>query len=357
MQKPLSSRRVNNFDFLRFLFAVFVIITHSYALSGLENQQDLLQQITNNQASFSSIGLSGFFVISGYFIFKSFERSNHIYDYLKKRVLRVFPALLVVLLLSLLLVGLIYDGKTPLLLNSSFWTYLPNNLSLYGFQGVISGVFEKNPYHSINGSLWTIRYEFSLYIAIALLFFIKNRSRLMIIVICFITVIMLSIYHVWIDTFAGVKILGMQGLHILNLGSFFVIGSLLAIVGFTKWNSKILVGLLCITILVCFKLGLYNEVKHILFPPFIIGLGFLPVKYISNYSKYGDPSYGIYIYAFPIQQSLVYFYKPKIEILIMLSICLSVLFGYLSWHLIEKRVLLYKQKRGLKCLHFINTKK
>ncbi len=346
MQNHLSSCRENNFDFLRFLFAVFVIITHSYALSGLESQQDLLQQITNNQVSFSSIGLSGFFVISGYFIFKSFERSSHFYEYLKKRVLRVFPALLVVLLLSLLLVGLIYEGKTPLLLNSSFWTYLPNNLSLYGFQGVISGVFEGNPYHSVNGSLWTIRYEFSLYIAIALLFFIKRRPVLMAILISFIAVLMLSIYHVWIDKFAGVKILGMQGLHILNLGSFFVIGSLLAIADFIKWNSKMLVGLLCITILVCFKIGLYNEVKHILLPPLIIGLGFLPVKHISNFSKFGDPSYGIYIYAFPVQQLLIYLYRPSIAVFIILSIFISILFGYLSWHLIEKRAMLYKQRRS-----------
>ncbi|ANH60431.1 acyltransferase family protein [Dokdonia donghaensis] len=346
MQNHLSSRRVNNFDFLRFLFAVFVIITHSYALSGLESQQDLLQHITNNQASFSSIGLSGFFVISGYFIFKSFERSSHFYEYLKKRVLRVFPALLVVLLLSLLFVGSIYEGKTPLLLNSSFWTYLPNNLSLYGFQGVISGVFEENSYHSINGSLWTIQYEFSLYLAIALLFFIKGRPIFITIVISFIVLVMLSMYHLWIDTFGGVKILGMQGLHILNLGSFFVVGSLLAILDFTKWNSKMLVSLLFIIILVFFKIGLYNQVKHILFPPFIVGLGFLPVKHISNFSKFGDPSYGIYIYAFPVQQLLIYLYRPIIEIFIILSISISILFGYLSWHLIEKRAMLYKQRRS-----------
>ena len=68
----------NNFDLLRLIFAVFVVITHSYILSG--NPNDFFWQMTK-QTTLSYIGVAGFFVISGYLIFKSFERSKNISDF------------------------------------------------------------------------------------------------------------------------------------------------------------------------------------------------------------------------------------------------------------------------------------
>lgn len=137
---------------MRFLFALFVLISHSFALLGNGDKEWLLL-FTKNQLSFSDIGLAGFFVISGYFIYKSMERSNGVWDYLKKRCLRVFPALFVVLLGTIICIPFIYKGDVPLLENTSFWTYFPNNFSLYGFQGTVDGVFSNHPYRSINGSL------------------------------------------------------------------------------------------------------------------------------------------------------------------------------------------------------------
>ena len=61
------NNKINNFDFLRLIFASFVIITHSYPLSGIK-ECDLMCQISNGQISFSYIGVRGFFVISGYLI-------------------------------------------------------------------------------------------------------------------------------------------------------------------------------------------------------------------------------------------------------------------------------------------------
>ena len=58
----------NNFDFLRLVFAVFVIITHSYSISGIK-EIDILSQLTNGQTALSYVGVRGFFIISGYLIF------------------------------------------------------------------------------------------------------------------------------------------------------------------------------------------------------------------------------------------------------------------------------------------------
>ena len=339
-----TMHRTNNFDFLRFLFAIAVIITHSYALSGVGEDQEWLYRITNKQLSFSGLGLSGFFVISGFFIFRSFERSKSFGNYLWKRFLRVFPALFIVLLLSLCVIPFIYESKVPLLLNSSYLTYLPYNLSLYGFQGVVSGVFDKQPYHAINGSLWTIRYEFSLYLAIAFLFLIKKKSKIITALVGFVFILMMLLYHYGLDYVGSSKVGGMLGVHILNLGGFFVAGTLLATLNFERWNSPTLIGISLVIAILAIYFDMYGMVKHLLFSIVVLGIGFIPIKGIRSFSNFGDASYGIYIYAFPIQQLLIYFFKLDIIVFIITSIFISILFGFLSWHLIEKRALKFKSK-------------
>lgn len=78
----------NNFDFLRLLFAFFVIITHSFSLSGLR-ECDALCKITPNHINLSYLGVRGFFIISGYLIFQSLVRSKGLIDYYWKRILRL----------------------------------------------------------------------------------------------------------------------------------------------------------------------------------------------------------------------------------------------------------------------------
>src|SRR5690606_24424688 len=87
----------------------------------------------------------------------------------------------------------------------------------------------------------------------------------------------------------------------------------------------------------------YDLLKHIVLPFLVLLLGFLPVRGIKCFGKLGDASYGIYIYSFPIQQTLVWFFKMDASILMIYSILLSIVFGYLSWHLIEKRALRLKK--------------
>ena len=137
----------NNFDFLRLLFATFVIITHSYPLSGTI-ECDWLCEITNSKMLFSYLGVRGFFIISGYLIFQSLLRSKGLVDYYWKRFLRLFPALLLVLLLTVILAPLVYDSNVSYLSNPSIYSYVYKNMSLYRLQYTIPGVFENNIYFS-----------------------------------------------------------------------------------------------------------------------------------------------------------------------------------------------------------------
>lgn len=158
----LPPRQANNFDLLRILFAWFVIISHSYVLNGL-GATDPLFQVTNQTFLFSFIGVKGFFIISGYLIFKSMMVSTSIPEYLIKRVLRIFPALAVVLVLTLVAIYFIYPNNLiPFFKNKEVLAYFLGNMILFKPHFFISGIFNGQYSAAINGSLWTIEYEFLL---------------------------------------------------------------------------------------------------------------------------------------------------------------------------------------------------
>ncbi len=345
-----NESRKNNFDFLRLIFASFVIITHSYPLSG-SIEYDLIGQLTNGQYSFSYIGVKGFFVISGYLIFQSLLRSKNIVNYYKKRLLRLYPALFVVLLLTLILAPIVYEGNYSIFNNKSFWTYLPNNLLFYKLQYSIDGIFENNKFKSgINGSLWTIRFEFTLYVIISFLIIFKKNKRLLKVALILLFFLFFVSYVViyeqiiyYIESIGKIKIFdGVKNL--LDLGLFFIGGSVLAAFDFEKIKSKerILI-LIFIFLLLSFYFDILYFTIYFCFPILIIVLGLYPIPYLYKIGhKIGDLSYGIYIYGFPVQQTLMYYYKLTTIELMIYSMIISYIFAYFSWHVVEKKALKLK---------------
>lgn len=339
----------NNFDFLRFVFAIMVVVSHAYPLSGDTESSQWIYKITDGQIVWASIGLNGFFVISGFFIYKSLIRSSNLLSYFRKRFLRLFPGLFVVLLLTILLAPNVYKGDIPFFMNREVYTYVPNNMMLYTFQSSIKGIFDNNSYHSINGSLWTLRYEFSLYVAIAILYFVKRKLLVTKVILFSSLVLLIFVCNTSLDRFAGSSIIGMQGYHILNFSAFFVCGSFLASLGFDEIKNKgklfmVVFLLLVVSVLiVSVYFNKYNTFKHILFPIIILLIGYFPIPLLSNFRKIGDMSYGIYIYSFPIEQTFMYYFKFNIYELMISSLVVSIIFGYLSWHFIEKKALKYKK--------------
>ncbi|MDR3022804.1 acyltransferase [Chryseobacterium sp.] len=336
--------RINNFDFLRLVFASLVIITHSYALSGA-TQGDPLARLTNGQMEFSYLGVHGFFIISGYLIFKSLLRCKGLPDYYWKRLLRLFPALFVVLFLTVLLAPAVYEGSVPYLQNKSVYTYIPQNLTLFFRQKGIDGVFESNPYkHSINGSLWTICYEFSMYVMVSLLFFIRKKAFLVktAVILLFISSYILSIFHPYFLYGLFLK-MALGSNHFYNLMCFFAGGMVLTYLNASKRTENTLIITSFIVLIVSVYLNISQYTCYITLPLLVILLGKRSTPYLNKVgSVLGDTSYGIYIYSFPIQQALMYFFKLDTALLLILSLPLSILLGYISWHLIEKRALSYK---------------
>lgn len=343
----------NNFDFLRLLFASLVVIHHCYPIAGI-SEQDPLYYFSNGMLSLSYLGVRGFFVISGYLIFQSLMRSENITDYMIKRLLRIYPALLVVLLLTIVVSAFVYDGTLNAYLhNKSTWTYLPVNASLFKLQHAIKGVFENNPYKSaINGSLWTIGYEFSMYVFLLPFFFLKKQTHKIRIAVIAIVVLIFFIIRIGINGKSNLPHLGVLSLdQWIHFGLLFMGGALLSVLHIEKHPQQKLI--LTISLLIFFTLmrwQYFELLQYFLFPFIIIISGAAATKGIANIGKVlGDISYGTYIYGFPVQQVLMYYFHFNVLALLFTSLPITLFMGWLSWHIVEKRALAKKKT----CYKFI----
>lgn len=346
----------NNFDFLRLIFSMFVIITHSIPLSG-SGSQDLLELITAKQIDLSYLGLAGFFTISGYLVFESLKRSTTIFSYYKKRVLRIYPGLFVSLIIAVLIGCTVTTVNiTRYFSDPSPWRFLFLHLGMF-FERPhhIIGVFTNNRYpEEVNGALWSIQFEFLFYIILSSLFWVRKQRVvvLMIVVLAYIAAILIFYgkdiivpgylyYYInktlnvfTFDKFftfglyfcAGVILSNFQGL-LRKHRLFFFIGSIILAIIFLVQHT-------------------FTVANRFVLPILIISFGLMETKGINNLSKkIGDPSYGIYIYGFLIQQTLMYYFELSYLELALLTIPVSIVFGYLSWTYVEKPFLRLKQER------------
>lgn len=334
------AERHNNFDFLRLLFASLVIVSHSYFLTG---DTDPLGWATQNQVSFGALAVDVFFIMSGYLILTSLKFSHSPQSYLWKRLLRLFPGLFVLLVFSLLLLLLVYTGD-HIFCESSFWTYLPNNLSLYRVQYYVANVFDNNPYSSvINGSLWSLSYEFTMYLFIGALFPLrKSRMLLPLLLICFASAMLLfNLKPTFLSsTFDSLCLDSTQA---YRLSTYFLSGSLLTFVNWDKITRMGIQWLLFVVLALSLWLHVYKFISPLVLPFLIIACG-LSFSKILVYipSKLGDISYGVYIYGFLIQQTLLNYLSLTTLLLTVLSLSITYVLSYLSWHYIEKKCLKYK---------------
>jgi len=340
----LPVRQANNFDLLRILFAWFVIVSHSYVLNG-DGATDPLFVATNSTFLFSFIGVKGFFIISGYLIFKSMMVSTSIFEYLVKRVLRIFPALAVVLLITLATVYFIYPSNlAPFFTNKEVYAYFLGNILLFKPHFFIPGIFSGLPSTAINGSLWTIEYEFFFYLFILLFFFVRSHKIFLkialAVVIGIFLMVRLLLYNWTVQTHFFIPLEPL-----FDLGIYFLMGSLLSCFDFDAINYKLTIATaLLIALIAAIYLGVGHTVVYVTLPFLVIYLGKQTSRVATFvHASIGDPSYGIYLYAFPLQQFIIYWSRPSTLMLFIASTIGAFIFGYLSWILIEKKALALKQ--------------
>lgn len=341
------SNRNNNLDILRFFAAVLVIFSHSFPLFLGNDMKEPLMIISRGKMSLGGFAVGIFFLISGFLIFMSFDRSKSIMSYLKKRILRIFPGLIVSVVVTIIVIGIWVSDLSLIDYFSRIDTYkyLINISLIFSSGSTLNGAFSSNVYANVvNGSLWTLKFEFLLYLFIVVLSWLKflTPKGIKYTMICFfVTNAFLVILQELINPNFPLQD---TILNFVNLGQYFLVGMFFYIYRgkITFTTKRVFISSL---LLIFGMLSGYPSIFLAIFGGYLIFyIGFILPHYSGVITKHGDFSYGLYIYAFPIQQMVYYFLKDKLTFFenFMFVFILTFSVSILSWFFVEKPALKFK---------------
>lgn len=348
--------RDNNFNLIRFVAAFLVLVSHSFPLSTGSGMSEPLK--SSFGTTFGQIAVDVFFVTSGFLITGSLLRSKSTSKYIVARILRIYPALLVAVLLTVFVLGPVITQLTLTeYFNGQTFIYLWKNSTLFfGVEFNLPGVFENVPWkNAVNGSLWTLPYEVKMYVYLLIIFvtvtFLKKVTpekykggltfERTIALLALTSLLLHLLNHVYFERFDD----------FIRLFSFFFIGSFFYLYSSAVRMSKRLFFSLCFLCLISafssIGLELQSEIFLVIYiitlPYIVFFLAYIPGGVVRRFNSLGDYSYGIYIYAFPLQQiSAALIIDISVMEMILVSGVFTLLFAFCSWHLVEKRALQFK---------------
>ena len=340
IKERFANGYTSGFDYLRVVLAVAVLCIHSFAASyGKDGEAFLFEPPLRGVITFV---LPAFFALSGFLVSASLLRTPNVVRFLGLRALRLVPALAVEVTLCALLLGPIFT-TLPLktyIADPQFSSYFLNIIG--HIQYLLPGLFRDNPYNfAVNVSLWTIPYELECYIALTLLAVIGVAYRPLLLV----GVVLLA--HLGVigrDLARGAAELPMDG---ALPGRILVLSFLAGVVLFIcREHIKVTTArAICAAVVSFVMLNL----------PYASYFAAFPIAYVTvavgltrpqrpQFLSSGDYSYGIYLYAFPVQQTVAHLFPQNREWYLNIAVALptTILLAVFSWHAVEKHALKLK---------------
>jgi len=327
------SKKSNNLSFIKFFAAILVIFSHSYHVAMGNGDEEPLILLTKGAISLGGVAVIIFLFSSGLYITKSLMVRNDVKGYIKNRLVRIFPLLIVVILLTVFVMGPIV---TELPIDKYFksaetYNYLKYMILIPVYD--LPGVFTSNPSSLVNGSLWTLILEVVCYAGVLIAYKTKLLSKTTM-KVSFIGLLLISIL-VWI-------------LRIDVLYSFedYIRPWMLFVMGmiFYVHRDKIKLSLkyTIISIIGLILLGIVGlvNVGMVFFMPYIIcSLAYSNIQVGEKLSKLGNYSYAMYLVAFPIQQ-IVQQYLPNSNFIIntVLSTIFTIILAVILNVFVEEKI-------------------
>jgi peptidoglycan/LPS O-acetylase OafA/YrhL len=335
-----AARDGNNFDALRLVAASLVILTHSFFVAEGSAVHEPLVKLSGNQAQLGHLGVFMFFVISGFLVTESYEATGEPLRFLAKRALRIFPGLFAALLVTAFVIGPIVT-TLPLaeyFARDQVYAYVDGNTLLNTTTHELPGVLMvDNPVGlEVNGSLWTLRYEFMMYLMVMVL----GALRLLDLrVLLAVLALGLACHQV-----AALGPLDMFGW----LLPFFVMGMVMAKLKHRRIFDDRLALLALIGLVLTVAYGRLIALFALFGGYLTLFLAFDRRLPPLRAARFGDLSYGIYIYGWPVSALLMHASGGTLRWwqLFPLALPLAALAALLSWHLVEAPALSLKPGRA-----------
>lgn len=327
--------RAAGFDYMRIILAVSVILVHGVITS---------YGSAANMSLFASAGrpifrfiLPAFFALSGFLVAGSLERSKTLTTFIGLRIIRIYPALICEVVLSALVIGPLLTTRSwhDYFQDRQFLTYLLNALGDVHY--ALPGVFAQNPLPSVvNGQLWTVPFELYCYCGLALMVMLGLRRTRIIAPIASVAVIL---------AYLAVT-LARHGMAIVPVfeavNGAILIASFLAGVSIhiyrdrLPWSlglcvASILLSVLCLTDL---RYGSFFVAFPCAYVTVYVGLLDPSRKYLFG----GDYAYGVFLYGFVIQQTLMRILPAPHAWFLNVLLTVPLAFGVaaVSWRFVEK---------------------
>ncbi len=339
----------NNFNLLRLIAAVAVLFTHSFALTGRTSAEPV-HAVTGLFAG--DLAVNVFFITSGFLVTRSILTRKNITEFFWARVLRIYPALVIMVLFCAVLLGLLFTvlPAATYLSSSTVYQFILNNGSLVAGRLVLAlpGVFTATPYPAVvNGSIWTLQWEIRLYMFLAFLALVSwNRGtisgkRLGFWLITLAS--LLTIVHIGNRFYPVYHGFGMNSA--LRFGSLFFLGSAFFVLrDRIVLSHRVFFAFLTLLLLFAGRSNLYYLLLTLALPYVVFYLAYKPDGWLRQFNRLGDYSYGTYLYAFPVQQSLAATFPGlTVPAMFFASLVITLMLAALSWHLVEKYMLEKKQ--------------
>ncbi len=331
----------NNFDIIRLCLAFLVIYSHSYPLLGYEHKEPLAV-LAGQQTTFGELAVTAFFAISGFLITRSWDGSRSLQSYLKKRVCRIYPGFLVASLLCLFIVGPVGAAHRV-----DYWRAV-HPLSFAGklllLQPPFPRTFESLAINHVNGSLWSIPWEFYCYLSIpvaALLGCTRKRGWLLALFTVAMVLLIVKIQFVPGLPFPG------------KIATAFMSGQVFYLYS-DKIQYKRVFLIVSLVLLLFAAVASHLQLFHIFLRIFgsyvLFYIAFVPSRtlaFAKSLTKGNDLSYGVYLYGWPVQQLILQAYPRNLAplSLFVLAMLGSTVLGGLSWFLVERRFLARRAER------------
>jgi peptidoglycan/LPS O-acetylase OafA/YrhL len=321
--------RQNNFDIVRLILAATVVLYHCYDLSEAQALAPL-DRVINGQ-----VAVEGFFAISGFLIFASYERCASLKEYFANRCWRILPGYWLSTLFCLAIAFSLHCFNVGrfLFANLTFANFLQNG---------IPGVFENNPQNNaMNGALWTIKIEIMFYLAVPLIVWACRRlQRDAVLLALFVLSI---VYRVGLS---GHKTIAVQ---LPGELCFFMVGALIHYhMTWFKRHGPVLMAAAALAFALLEWTGWF-VFRPLSIPALTLGACLL-LPHVEGPARWGDFSYGTYILHYPIVQLMVAAGLFRVEpwLGLFTTLLLVAFAAFISWFVVEKPSLAHSRSRRLR---------